>query len=125
MVFVVFPSDFDVDGVVFVAKFYDQSQLESVQDFVNAYRSRFGKDQNIVSALGYDAMLAALLAINNGGTNRERMRNQLETLTDIPGATGRISFGKGDRENGWMYLLTIQKGRIEPLASDEGDTSIE
>ena len=114
-----------VDGAVFVAKFYGQSQLESVQDFVNAYRSRFGKDQNIVAALGYDAMLATLQGINSGGTTRERLRERLETLTDVPGATGKISFGKGNRENGWMYLLTIRKGRIEPLASDEGETSLE
>ena len=103
-----------VDGAIFVAKYYDQSHLESVQNFVNAYRSRFGKEQNIVAALGYDAMLSILQGINAGGTTRDRLREHLETLTDIPGATGQISFGKGHRENAWMYMLTIRNGRIEP-----------
>lgn len=103
-----------VDGAVFVAKYYAQSRLESVQNFVNAYRSRFGKDQNIVAALGYDAMLSVLHGINAGGTTRDRLRDHLETLTDVPGATGQISFGKGHRENAWMYMLTIRNRRIEP-----------
>ena len=102
-----------VDGAVFVAKYYDRSPLESVQNFVNAYRSRYGKEQNIVAALGYDAMLSILHAINAGGTTRDRLRDHLETLTDVPGATGQISFGKSHRENAWMYMLTIRNGRIE------------
>lgn len=102
-----------VDGAIFVAKYYDQSGLESVQNFVNAYRSRFGKEQNIVAALGYDAMLSILHGINAGGTTRDRLRDRLETLTDIPGATGQISFDKGHRENAWMYMLTIKNRRIE------------
>ncbi|MCY3871732.1 MAG: ABC transporter substrate-binding protein [Gemmatimonadetes bacterium] len=103
-----------VDGAIFVAKYYDQSHRESVQNFVNDYRSRFGQEQNIVAALGYDAMLSILHGINAGGTTRDRLREHLETLTDVPGATGQISFGKGHRENAWMYMLTIRNGRIEP-----------
>ena len=104
-----------VDGAIFVAKYHDQSELPSVQNFVNAYRTRYNKDQNIVAALGYDAMLAVLKAINAGGTDREKLRDRLETLTDVPSATGRIAFSRGDRENAWMNLLAIRRGRIEPL----------
>ncbi len=102
-----------VEGAVFVAKYHEQSHLESVQNFINAYRSRFGNEQNIVAALGYDAMLAILHGIGAGGNTRDRLRDRLETLTDLPSATGKISFGKGNRENGWMYLLTIRNGKIE------------
>ena len=110
-----------VDGAVFVAKYYDQSLLESVQNFVNAYRSRFGKEQNIVAALGYDAMLSILHGINAGGTTRDRLRDRLGTLTDIPGATGQISFDKNHRENAWMYMLTIRNRRIEPYENPQMD----
>ena len=106
-----------VDGAIFVAKYYDQSHRESVQNFVNDYRSRFGIEQNIVAALGYDAMLSILHGINAGGTTRSHLREHLETLKNVPGATGQISFGKGHRENAWMYMLTIRKGRIEPYSS--------
>ncbi len=110
-----------VDGAVFVAKYYDQSDLISVQDFVNTYRSRFGKDQNIVSALGYDAMLAVLNGINAGGTTRETLRQKLETISEVPGATGKITFGRGDRENAWMYLLTIRNGAIQLVAQEPSE----
>lgn len=108
-----------VDGAVFVSKYFSQSSLPSVQDFTNAYRSRFGKEQNIVAALGFDAMLAALNAIDAGGSDRTKLRDQLERLAELPGATGRISFSKGDRENAWMYLLTIQDKRIQPLDTEQ------
>jgi branched-chain amino acid transport system substrate-binding protein len=111
-----------VDGAIFVSKYFSQSSLHSVQDFTNAYRSRFGKEQNIVAALGYDAMLAALKGIDAGGNDRMKLRDQLERLTEIPSATGRVSFSKGDRENAWMYLLTIHDKRIQ-LLTDEQSSS--
>ncbi len=104
-----------VEGAIFVAKYHDQSELPSVREFVDTFRSRFGRDQNIVAALGYDAMLTVLRAINAGGTTRESLRERLETLSGIPGATGKIAFSRGNRENAWMYLLTIRRGKIMPL----------
>jgi len=108
-----------VNNAIFVAKYNDRSDLESVQEFVNLYRGRFGRDQDIASALGHDAMLAVREAIDAGGTERATLQEKLQTLTEVPGATGRISFRPGDRENAWMYLLTIRRGRIQTLSFDE------
>ncbi len=107
-----------VNGTVFVAKYYDQSTLSSVRDFVDAFRTRFGRDQSIAAALGYDAMLTVLSAIERGGTTRERLRERLENLSDVAGATGRITFSRGNRENAGMYVLTIRQGKIRPLSDD-------
>ena len=108
-----------VEGAVFAAKYYDQVEIPSVRDFVDGFRTRFGRDQSIVSALGYDAMLAVLAAIEAGGISREALREELEAVSGLPGATGRISFGKGDRENAWMYLLTIRRGKVVPLVDED------
>ena len=108
-----------VDNAVFVAKYYDQSALPSVQEFVNLYRARFGRDQDIAAALGHDAMRAALEAIERGGTDRSSFLQQLQALQNIPAATGRVTFRPGDRENAWMYTLKVRRGRIEPLAEQE------
>lgn len=104
-----------VNGAIFPAKYYDQSDMPSVRRFVDAFRTRFGRDQSIAAALGYDAMLAVLRAIDAGGTTRETLQNRLETLSGVLGATGQIAFKKGDRENAWMYLLTIRRGTVTPL----------
>jgi len=109
-----------VDGAIFVTKYYDQSENPSVREFVDAFRRRFGRDQTIAAALGYDAMLAVLRAINAGGGSRSQLRERLSTISGISGATGQIAFRKGDRENAWMYLLTIRRGQIRQLALDEG-----
>ena len=108
-----------VDNAVFVAKYHDQSSLPSVQEFVNLYRARFGRDQDIAAALGHDAMRAAREAIERGGTDRSSFVQQLQALQDIPGATGRVTFRPGDRENAWMYTLKLRRGRIEPLQEPE------
>jgi branched-chain amino acid transport system substrate-binding protein len=100
---------------IFVAKYYDQSDIQSVRQFVDTFRTRFRRDQSIAAALGYDGMLAVLTALNAGGTSRSLLQQQLEELGSIPGATGRISFNKGNRENAWMYLLNIRGGKIMPL----------
>lgn len=113
-----------VEGVIFVAKYYDQSEIPSVQEFVNTYRSRFGKNQGIVSALGYDALLTILEGINSGATTRENLRDKLESLYEIPSATGKIVFNRGDRENAWMYLLTIRDRTIKPLLDEDIDKVI-
>ena len=110
-----------VDGTVFVAKYYDKSDLSSVRDFVDSFRTRFGRDQTIAAALGYDAMLAVLSAMEEGGTTRERLRGHLETLSGVSGATGRIAFSRGNRENAGMYILTIRRRKIVPLSDDLQD----
>ena len=106
------------NGAVFVSKYFDQSEIPSVREFVDAFRTRFQRDQSIAAALGYDAMHAVLTAMNAGATDPESLRNRLENLGTIPGATGRIAFSKGSRENAWMYLLAIRRKKIVPLTDD-------
>lgn len=117
-----------VNGTIFVAKYYDQSDLPSVQTFVTAYRNRFREDQNIVSALGHDAMLAVMKTLEAGGTTRDIFRQKLADIEGVWGAAGQIDFLPGTRENGWMYLLKIQRGRIHPILDadlmDDEETAI-
>ncbi len=109
------------DGAVFVAKYSTRSNMVSVHEFLGAFRERFNRDQGIAAALGYDAMTAVLTAIDRGGTSRQRLQTALENLDDMPGATGKISFSKGNRENAWMYILTIRDGKLRLLSDDRTD----
>ena len=112
------------DSAVFVAKYFTRSHLLSVREFLGAFRERFNRDQSIASALGYDAMKAVLTAIDSGGTSPRRLQNALENLGEIPGATGKISFSRGNRENAWMYLLTIRKRKIQLLSIGRSDKTV-
>ncbi len=109
------------DGAVFVAKYSTRSDLVSVHEFLGAFRQRFNRDQSIAAALGYDAMTAVLTAVERGGTTPGRLQHALENLGEIPGATGKISFSRGNRENGWMYLLTAKDGKIQLLSIGRAD----
>ena len=112
------------DSAVFVAKYSTRSDQVSVHEFLGAFRERFNRDQGIAAALGYDAMTAVLTAIDRGGTSPGRLQNALENLGEIPGATGKISFSRGNRENAWMYLLTIRKRKIQLLSIGRSDKTV-
>lgn len=112
------------DSAVFVAKYSTRSDQVSVHEFLGAFRERFNRDQGIAAALGYDAMATVLTAIDRGGTSPRRLQNALENLGEIPGATGKISFSRGNRENAWMYLLTIRNRKIQLLSIGRSDKTV-
>ena len=61
-----------------------------VQNFVAAYRKRFGRDPDSIAALAYDAVKVLADAITRAGsTEGPRLRAALATA-DLPGVTGQL-----------------------------------
>ena len=62
-----------------------------VQAFINAYRAEYNTDPNVFAALGYDAGKMLINAIERGGDNGEKIRANIESITDLQVGTGRIT----------------------------------
>jgi branched-chain amino acid transport system substrate-binding protein len=61
-----------------------------VQDFVQSYREKFGRDPDSIAALAYDAVKVLTDAITRANsTEGPKVRDALAS-TDLPGITGRL-----------------------------------
>jgi ABC-type branched-subunit amino acid transport system substrate-binding protein len=103
-----------LENVLFVSKYFEETDDTPARRFREAFRARFSRAPNVASALSYDAMTCVLRAIAAGGNSREALRERLAAGQDFSGATGRVLLAPGERENSGMYVLTIREGRIVP-----------
>lgn len=62
-----------------------------VQGFINAYKKEYNTDPNVFAALGYDAGRMLINAIERDGTDSEKIRANIETITDLEVGTGKIT----------------------------------
>ncbi len=100
------------EGVV-VSTFFDDSAAD-VADFVNGYKAAFSTDTiNVVTALGYDAYMAALDAIEaSGSVDSAAVRDAL-TGVSMTGVTGPIAFDEnGDVSKDSAVLKTVSEGGL-------------
>ena len=62
-----------------------------VQSFLNAYKGEYNEDPNVFAALGYDSGKMLVDAIQRGGTDSEKIRDNIETIKDLKVGTGVIT----------------------------------
>jgi branched-chain amino acid transport system substrate-binding protein len=93
--------------------FFDDSG-DDVADFVNGYKEAFEVDNvNVVTALGYDAYMTAITAIEAAGSTKgSDIRDALVNVS-ITGVTGPIAFDEnGDVSKDSAVLKTVQDGKL-------------
>ena len=62
-----------------------------VQGFINAYKGEYNNEPNVFAALGYDAGKMLINAIERGGDDSQKIRDNIETIKDLPVGTGKIT----------------------------------
>jgi len=90
------------DGIYATTFFISDIGNFKAQQFIHAFKRRFGREPDELAATSYDAAAMAVEAIKRAkprgdpAKSRERIRNQLTTFSDIEtaykGVTGRIYF---------------------------------
>lgn len=116
----------DAEGIV-LSTFYDESAPanDEGKGFVTGYKNYMTKNkvQNpdiipAVSALGYDAYLCAIKAIEKAGsTDTTKIRDALKGLT-VDGVTGSISFDEnGDAKKDMAFIKTVENGKFKFLTT--------
>lgn len=114
----------DAEGVV-LSTFFDEAEPANAEaeSFIKGFKEYLkSNDQSdiipAVSALGYDAYLAAYNAIEKAqSTDGEAIKDALKTVS-FDGVTGAVSFNEeGDANKDMAFIKTIQDGAFKFLTT--------
>ena len=110
-----------VEGVVFSTHFTSEAPVtELSKTFLSDYEAKYKKEANAFAALGYDAYMVILDAIEKAGsTDPVKIKENIATTKDFVGATGNITLdANGDAvksavikkvdEGKFVYLTTVE-----------------
>lgn len=108
----------DAEGIV-LSTFFDENDpaTEEAKKFVEGYKKELGDKEPIipaVAALGYDAYILILDAIERAGsTDGVAIRDALAATKDFEGVTGVINFTKeGDADKNIAVIKTVKDGKF-------------
>lgn len=114
----------DAEGVV-LSTFFDEAEPanDEAAAFIKGFKEYLVKNKQediipAVSALGYDAYLAAIKAIETANsTDTTAIRDALQNVK-IEGVTGTITFDKnGDANKNIAFIKTIKDGKFQFLTT--------
>jgi len=107
------------DGAVFVDGFFPESADPAVKSIVDAYRSAYQEEPDILSAQAYDAAMMVLTLVKAKKDNPVAVRDGLLALKDYPGISGSTTFpGNGDAQKK-LFLITVQDGKFTLSAGEK------
>ena len=106
-----------VEGAVFSTYFDSEAAItENTEVFLKAYREKYGEEAEPPSdvALGFDAYLLAINAIEAAGTsvNGQAIRDKLAKTKNFPGASGNITFDDNGDPIKSVVIKTITNGEF-------------
>lgn len=104
-----------IEGCYFANHYYTQDETPVVKDFVEAYRTAYGKDPISFSALGYDSVMILAQAIEKAGTTDKEAVLAAMAETNYTGVTGHITYENAEGNFGnptkSVSIITIKDGQ--------------
>jgi len=106
----------DAEGII-LSTFFDAGLADSSQiakDFVEGFSADYYTPVPAVSALGYDAYMVLIDAIERAGaTDGESIRAALNETDGFEGVTGSITFDElGDAQKNMAVIKTVENGEF-------------
>jgi len=82
------------EGYIRIVQFDPTEKRKAVQDFVAAFRAKYGADKvpTHINAHAYDAVMLVAEAVRRGATDQESIRDRFSKMKDVEVTTGRITF---------------------------------
>ena len=83
------------EGYIRIVQFDPTEKRRIVQDFIKAFRARYGADKvpTHINSHAYDTILLIAEAVRRGATDSESIRERFSRFKDVEVTTGKISFG--------------------------------
>ncbi len=97
-----------VQGSVIPVSLSDLSQRPESRRFIADFQKANGRSPDQFAAYGYDAGLAVIKALGQGGRSKADLRRALNQMGTIPGATGPFSFDSNGEYVVEPTLLTVE-----------------
>ncbi|MDH4161247.1 MAG: penicillin-binding protein activator [Nitrospirota bacterium] len=103
------------EGAVFVDGFCPESPEPAVKAVVEAYRSAYQEDPDLLSSQAYDAAAMVFAALDQGKETPAAVREALLGTRDFPGVSGSTSFvGSGEAVKK-LFLIKVENGKFTLL----------
>ncbi|MHB1653802.1 MAG: ABC transporter substrate-binding protein [Desulfitobacteriaceae bacterium] len=109
------------EGMIHVSYFEpDYKYFPDSKNFVEAYKKKFNENPDMYAANGYEAVYILAEAIKRAGSgDREKIREALSQIKDLPGICGPTTFDKNGQAAKGLVFVKIENGKRVPIASDK------
>jgi branched-chain amino acid transport system substrate-binding protein len=101
------------EGYIRIIQFDPGEKRKMVQDFVAAFKKKYGADKvpTHINAHAYDTILLVAEAVRRGATDSESIRDRFSKFKDVEVTTGKITFNaKGQNTDpSVMHWVETQK----------------
>ena len=85
--------------------------------YIAAYEGRYKEAASTFGGHAYDAFIIAKAAIEKAGTDKDKIREAIENIKNLPGTGGVFSFSAEDH-NGLdidsFEMITVKDGKFVP-----------
>jgi len=103
------------EGLIVATPFSPESKNEKVQAFVKKFKEKYGHDPDQFAAQAYDATHIIMEAVNKSGNNRKALRDELASLKNYEGVSGKLSFDEKRNPVGEVVVVEAHNGKFIPL----------
>ena len=110
-----------VEGAVYSTHFTSESPVTAAsEDFLKEYKAKYNKEANAFGALGYDAYMVIIDAIEKAGSEDPvAIRDKIAATTDFVGATGIITLDSNGDAVKSAIINQVQDGQFKYLTTVE------
>jgi len=107
-----------IEGAYLCSHYSPADPSSRVQNFVQAYKKRFGTTPDSNASLGYDSVLVLVDAIKRAGsTERAKIRDALAATKNFPAVTGNITIDAQRNASKSAVIIQVQNGKFEFVQS--------
>jgi branched-chain amino acid transport system substrate-binding protein len=107
-----------MEGAYLCSHYSPEDPSPRVQNFVAAYKQRFGSTPDSNASLGYDSVLVLVDAIRRAGTTeRGALREAIATTRDFMAVTGKITIDSERNASKNAVIVQVRNGKFEFVQS--------
>lgn len=107
-----------IEGAYLCSHYSPADPSPRVQNFVQAYKKRFGTTPDSNASLGYDSVLVLVDAIKRAGsTDRAKIRDALAVTKNFAAVTGNITIDAQRNASKNAVIIQVRNGKFEFVQS--------